>query len=141
MKRVFLSKSFFFFLKNFCDIQLVQEAAASKMAPNPQYSHPPGIPTCPIRIGCVNNRIHGRNTCLVGYQRHCSKSRALAPLKFLPPFCLWEISQDFLTARLQQVTSENTCGSINEGSAPRFLVVPRPEDPGDGNRQAFLLLL
>lgn len=34
-----------------------------------------GSPPCPIRIGCVTNRIHGRDRCLLGYRRHCSKSR------------------------------------------------------------------
>lgn len=66
---------------------------------------------------------------------------ALAPLKFPPPFCLGDISQDSLTARLQQVTTENTEVPLSMEEVPQdSWVVPRPEDPGDGDRTAFLLL-
>lgn len=64
-------------------------------------------PPCPIMIGCVTNRIHGRDRCLLGYRRHCSKSRGTGSSDVSATFLPWGHFLGFPDSRLLQGTTEN----------------------------------
>lgn len=82
-------------------------------------------PPWAIRIDCVSNRIHGRDRWLLGYWRHCSKSRGTDSSEVSATFLPWG---HFLTTVFRR-GPQKISDSINGGSAPSFLGFSQARGP------------